>query len=506
MWSCETRIIERTDISDDSTGYRGSHNCYGPQTQLPAEEWCSVAADPRFVDAETRDYRLRWDSPAAWLGAYASSAGALPVAPRPLEIRSIQVRGIRPDSAIVTWKTPVDDTTGKVLYRQKGNSAWESVADPELGTIHGAGIVGLRPQTAYEFLIEAEGRRVGTAASEVTVFHTTAAAPPPATYYVSPTGNDAADGTTTETAWRTLRKASHTAAPGDTVRVMPGTYRHPIAPLRSGMPQRRITFAAFRRRDRSLVWRRSRCTPGGPPWQEPHHRGRAHLRHRHRPRTCGLHAATHLAGGVFRLANCTDVEILNCRAGSTQPLGGGLGSNFVSGSNCRGLRIEGNVVWGSRYPIWIGGCTDLLVQNNTFVNTRITSFIIDRSAENIRILSNIWYRPCGPKKNNEVLLFRATMKDIVSDYNLFFSPHEQHTRVGVIRNAARELVLDCIDLAEWQQKAKQDLHSLHADPCSWTWRMAISVCGPAARRSAEARTTRTSVLAEWRNRGSWATE
>jgi hypothetical protein len=50
-----------------------------------------------------------------------------------------------------------------------------------------------------------------------------------------------------------------------------------------------------------------------------------------------------------------------------------LGSNFVSGSNCRGLRIEGNVVWGSRYPIWIGGCTDLLVRNNTFANTRITS-------------------------------------------------------------------------------------------------------------------------------------
>ena len=78
--------------------------------------------------------------------------------------------------------------------------------------------------------------------------------------------------------------------------------------------------------------------------------------------------------------------------------------------------------------------------------------------------NNIWYRPCGPKKNNEVLLFRATMKDVVSDYNLFFSPHKQHTRVGVLRNAARELVLDCIDLTEWQQKAGQDLHSLRADP------------------------------------------
>ena len=457
-------IIGRTEISNDSTGCRGSHNCYGPKARLPAEEWRSVAAAPRFVDAERHNYRLRWDSPAACLGAYALPAGALPVAPRPLAIRNIQVRGVLPDSAIVTWETPVDDTTGKVLYRRKGESAWESVADPEQGTFHGAGVVGLRPQTEHEFRVEAEGRRVGTAVSGAAVFRTTADMPPPATYYVSPAGNDAADGTTTETTWRTLRKASHTVAPGDTVRVMPGTYRHPIAPLRGGMPGRRITFERFGEGVAGLHG-------GGVVAPLVDLVGKSHITVRGLTFDIGVGRVPagfmppHISpGGVFRLSNCTDVEILNCRAGSTRPLGCGLGSNFVNGGNCRGVRIVGNVVWGARYPIWISNCTDLLVQNNTFVNARIISFIIDRSAENTRILSNIWYRPCGPKKNNEVLLFRATMKDVRSDYNLFASPHKQHTRVGMLRNAARELVLDCIDLAEWQQKAKQDLHSLRADP------------------------------------------
>ena len=457
-------IIGRTEISRDSTGYRGSHNCHGVGERLPTGEWCSVAADPRFVEAAGHDYRLRWDSPAAGLGAFALPAGALPVAPRPLTIRNIHVRSTLPDSAIVTWETPVDDSTGKVLYRRRGDVPWESVLDPEQSTFHGAGLVGLEPRTDYEFRVEATGRRVGTAMSEIAVFRTNAELRPPVTYYVSPAGSDAADGTTAGTAWRTLRKASHTVAPGDTVRVMPGTYQHPIAPLRGGMPQRRITFERF---GEGVV----QLCGGGVVAPLVDLVGKSHITVRGLTFDIGVGRVPagfmppHIQpGGVFRLSNCTDVEILNCRAGSTGPLGCGLGSNFVNGGKCRGVRIVGNVVWGARYPIWIRECTDLLVQNNTFVNARIISFIIDRRAESIRILSNIWYRPCGPKKNNEVLLIRAAMKDVVSDYNLFASPHKQHTRVGVLRNAARELVLDCIDLAQWQEKAKQDLHSLRADP------------------------------------------
>src|SRR4051794_7980643 len=44
------------------------------------------------------------------------------------------------------------------------------------------------------------------------------------TYYVSPSGNDAALGTSDAAAWKTLQKAGNTAAAGDTVLVRAGTY------------------------------------------------------------------------------------------------------------------------------------------------------------------------------------------------------------------------------------------------------------------------------------------
>jgi len=175
--------------------------------------------------------------------------------------------------------------------------------------------------------------------------------------------------------------------------------------------------------------------------------------------------APHISpGGVFLVSNCADVEILNCRGGSNQVLGWGLGSNFLNGGKVRGLRMEGNVSWGSRYHVWIKDASDVLVKNNTFAATRIQSFIIDGRAENIRILNNIWYGPCGRKKNNEVILFRSTRKNVVSDHNLFFSTFPNHTRVGTYQNARRETEFRSVDLAEWQQKTGQDPHSLRADP------------------------------------------
>src|SRR4051812_13982692 len=44
------------------------------------------------------------------------------------------------------------------------------------------------------------------------------------TYYVSPSGNDAALGTSDAVAWKTLQKAGDTAASGDTVVIRAGTY------------------------------------------------------------------------------------------------------------------------------------------------------------------------------------------------------------------------------------------------------------------------------------------
>ena len=65
-----------------------------------------------------------------------------------------------------------------------------------------------------------------------------------ATYYVSKTGNDTNPGTKAKP-WGTIRKAATTLIAGDTVYIKAGTYKEIVVPLRSGSPDKYITYAAF---------------------------------------------------------------------------------------------------------------------------------------------------------------------------------------------------------------------------------------------------------------------
>ncbi len=63
--------------------------------------------------------------------------------------------------------------------------------------------------------------------------------------YVSPEGDDAHDGRTPTTAWRTPGHAAARAQPGDTVYLLPGTYPGPVLFARSGFAERPIRFLSY---------------------------------------------------------------------------------------------------------------------------------------------------------------------------------------------------------------------------------------------------------------------
>ncbi len=65
-----------------------------------------------------------------------------------------------------------------------------------------------------------------------------------ADYYVANQGDDRSPGTSPTAPWRTLAKANASVAPGDTVHILGGTYKEPIAPEASGTEEKRITFKA----------------------------------------------------------------------------------------------------------------------------------------------------------------------------------------------------------------------------------------------------------------------
>jgi len=68
---------------------------------------------------------------------------------------------------------------------------------------------------------------------------------PPATYWVdAANGKDSNDGTSEETAWKTITKAANTLTAGQTVYIKGGTYYERIIPVNSGAEGSYITYAA----------------------------------------------------------------------------------------------------------------------------------------------------------------------------------------------------------------------------------------------------------------------
>jgi hypothetical protein len=88
---------------------------------------------------------------------------------------------------------------------------------------------------------------VGTACAQSSILGHAAIPGTGKTYYVSPLGNDANDGLSSATSWRTISHAVDAAsnsgvAPGDTVLVLPGTYTEQVWFSKSGTAQQYITL------------------------------------------------------------------------------------------------------------------------------------------------------------------------------------------------------------------------------------------------------------------------
>ena len=437
-------------------GFTASHNVYfgpGMDGKLAATEVRSVFVDPLFVDAGKADYRLRWDSPAARVAAFAAAAGSEPVRVRPIEVSDVRLNRVGPHSAVATWSTPLDDTRGSVQYRVRDEGEWESVADPEWGTVHGAGLVDLRPQTEYEFRVVATGRRGGTAQTDPMVLRTAEETPGAAIYYLAPDGNDSANGLSQKTAWRTIRRACQMVGPGDTVLIAPGVYRHAIVPFKGGTQDRRITF----RRNGNGV---ALIDGGGAVAPLVRLVSKSHI-------TIGGLTFDGIpevgqSGGVFNLSGCTDIEMLNCRVGVKEASSWRSG-NLLSASDCQRLLLEGNVSWGNSYHIRTYDCSGIVIKNNTFVNSTMIGCVLS-GGDDIALLNNIWYRPCIPGKSNQAVMLRGTsIRRVVCDHNLYYSPYEHH-KIGIVQGDSLDTRVSGDDLEQWRTNSGYDAHSIQAAP------------------------------------------
>ena len=438
--------------ADSRPGYAASHNChFGPGAKVPPGEFGSVVADPKFVDPKKGDWRLQWDSPAAHLAAFAAASGAAEeVVPRAVRFENLRVVTPAPDCAAVLWRTPVDDSTPRVLCRLKGSRKWVRGFSKQQGTRHAIGLTGLRPGREYEVVASVLGRRGGSGQSAPIVFRTPAKPSPPRTFHVSPTGDDDADGRSPETAWRSIRRACGEATAGDTVLAAPGVYTDPIIPLFPGLPGRRLVLKSPKPGE-AVIDGMNATAP------------LVRLTRIHDITVDGFRFINVPRDGrkpVFDLYRCHRGRILNCRIDPLHRKGG----NALDAGKCKDLLVQGNLFGGGRYQIGFYDCVGLVVRHNTIVNGVQFASRLGRGLRKARFEGNLWYRPCLPGKHNAVHLFRgAVPKDVVSDYNLFFSPYKHH-EIAQVYPLGGKLAHTGPDLATWRKNTGQDAHSVQADP------------------------------------------
>ena len=441
------------EVTDDSLpGYAASHNCYWPTGPSGNPEWGSVVADPLLIAPAQGDCRLAWDSPAAHRALYGRPAGARGVLSRVPEIERVDVAANSADTAVVTWTTPRDDTTGSARYRAVDTDRWQTVRGAALGTVHGLALTGLQPATEYEFTVGAKGLRGGESSSEPLRFTTPADGHTPTTYYLSPSGDDAADGLTPPTAWRTIRRANFAVMAGDTVLIAPGEYHHPIAPLCGGTADQRITY----RREGEGVAMVDAMGVIAPLVELP---GRNFIT------VDGLtfdRLPPEGHDGVIKVDSCEGFELLGCRIGYSRPHGGF--GNALTLYRCPGARIEGNVIWGTRYHFTLNQCPGSLIKNNTVLLGQVfsTYFIGDHSG--CRFINNIMYRPTSVP-NAAVAINQSEGKlELLSDYNCW-GPMVPGTRPAyVYARSLNDLAFTGATVAEWAANTGLDGHSIEADP------------------------------------------
>lgn len=241
-------------------------------------------------------------------------------------------------------------------------------------------LTGLKPKTTYYFRIKSletpEGLRKTTeyqkeeAEGESLTFTTLAEDPDARTLYVATDGDDAKDGTSRKSAWRTIRHAAEQVRPGDTVLIAGGRYSERVRIRVTGEKDRPITFRAAPGERVELNGDRmtlNSCFVSG---------GKSHLRFD------GFYFAdfnlfpndqwTLLNCGEFQLHHGRDIQITRCFSEGR----GGYSAWPVAAYYVEDLTIKNCVNLYKFGGMYFWRCPNLVIENNVFLQPMIMAFVL----------------------------------------------------------------------------------------------------------------------------------
>jgi len=232
----------------------------GEWQKLCGSDTQSTVLTEGLAGPDKGDFRVPPGTRLAVAGLYYSPPGPDGLAHQPIvratAIERVEVVSVTSTSANILWYTP-GRMCGTVLqWGPTGalENMYDRGSDPnhsEYELVHTVSLVGLKPDTRYYF--RPGYADFGTDENHVLwdlrvhTFTTAAADPEPRALFVARDGDDANDGLSRKTAWRTLHKAAREARAGDTVTILPGRYPELLRPLQTGTSEdRRITFRGGR--------------------------------------------------------------------------------------------------------------------------------------------------------------------------------------------------------------------------------------------------------------------
>lgn len=211
----------------------------------PSQDSHSIVAQPVFADGVVvnDDAFVARGPHRTAIGRYSETE-----AETSLRLAGPFVHSVSATSANIEWWA--SGPTDAVVRWGEGDTL-EQQASFEFHRSASFSLNGLKPDTAYTLSValDAPFRLIGGEKSKVETvtlsFRTAATSASPRALYVSPSGSNANDGLSPESAWQTVSHAADKVRPGDTVWIGGGTYHEPVRIRVTGEPDAPITFRSM---------------------------------------------------------------------------------------------------------------------------------------------------------------------------------------------------------------------------------------------------------------------
>lgn len=457
----------------------------------------SMHADALFANAGKQDFRLTPSSPCRGRGFLERAIGhgdEVPLIANEAEVQDVRVHYVGATTVTISYWTPRHPGYSLLEY-QAGNEKPQTLAiDFNYRIFHVVNLNGLKPNTTYTFrpgvkyasqswieqtrLMWGQG---GAAPANVTTFgasarlKTLATDPPGRTLHVAADGDDARDGLTASTAWRSLRHASKQAHAGDTVLVGPGRYKETLAPFNSGVSEdRRITFRSVKPREAVLDGNNHTV-----PWA-------VKLINRNYVTVDGFRMELQ-TGNDYSMAQTSPYSaqvaivksrfctVRNCYldGGKKFPDASWAGVLGVWLAEAEGAVVDDNFLLKQTWSVTAAsgaatgpGYVPPLIKNNTFLWTYIWTIHMV-GGDILKLRNNLFAEVCRRKSGLAYIRIWYKGSLVDSDYNFFWwhndKPRDLSTcKVGMVHYRSEPDPEIPGGLAAWQKWSGQDAHSLEA--------------------------------------------